>query len=83
MVDMRAKMYVTMVTKDISRENGNEVLHMHAVSKSTAYPADGYDENNTYAKFSPSGSVQLTIANPALFGKFKAGDQYYIDFTKA
>lgn len=41
------------------------------------------DENNTYAKFSPSGMLSLTIANPTLLGKFNEGESYYLDFTKA
>lgn len=48
-----------------------------------AYPSDGSDEDNTYAKFSPSGSLSLTVANPALVGKFAEGEKYYLDFTKA
>ena len=80
---MRAKMYVSSVMKDVSREGGSETLTMFAVGRNISYPADGSDENNTYAKFSPQGKVELTIANPDLFGKFKAGETYYIDFTKA
>ena len=55
---------------------------MHAVA-AAKYPADGSDEDNTYAKFSPGASLSLNIANPALFGKFLVGEKYYVDFTKA
>lgn len=51
------------------------------VSKSEAYPADGSDENNTFAKWSPSGEFKLTITNPALSNRIKAGDEFYVDFT--
>jgi len=77
---MRAKMRITKVEQF---EGGNEKLEMTAVSKSTAYPADGSDEDNTYAKFSPSGSLTLTISNPALAGKFRPGQKFYLDFTEA
>jgi hypothetical protein len=76
---MRAKMRITCIEQ---HEGGNETLHLYAVAKSTAYPDDGSDEDNTYARFSPSGALNLTIANPALIGKFKPGDTYYLDFTK-
>lgn len=33
--------------------------------------------------FSPSVSLEITIANPALRGKFKAGQKFYVDFTPA
>ena len=79
-MNMRAKMLITKIER---HQHGQETLHMTAVAKSTAYPADGADEDNTYAKFSPQGTVSLTIANPALIGKFEPGKKYYIDFTEA
>ncbi|TSD89073.1 hypothetical protein FFK22_008820 [Mycobacterium sp. KBS0706] len=77
---MRAKMKIARVEKHSSE---CETLHFHAVCRSDGYPADGSDENNTYAKFSPSGTLSLTVANPALIGKFAEGEEYYLDFTKA
>lgn len=59
-----------------------ETLYFNPVAASK-YPADGSDENNTFAKFSPSGMLSLTVANPALIGKFTEGEEYYLDFTKA
>lgn len=79
-VAMRAKMRINNIDTQFV---GQEGLSFIAVSKSEAYPEDGYDENNTYAKFSPSGSLSLTVANPNLLGKFKVGEEYYLDFTKA
>lgn len=76
---MRAKMYVESVTKVA----GAELLKFRAVGKSGGYPADGSDEDNTYAKYSPSAVLELTVANPALHGKFEPGQKYYVDFTPA
>ena len=53
----------------------------HKVSK--GYPVDGSDEDNTYAKFSPSADFRLSVANPALFGIFKPEQKFYIDMTPA
>ena len=77
---MRAKFKVTQVDK---HEGGGETLHFDAIGKSGGYPEDGSDENNTFAKFTPSASCRIHVANPALFGKFKVGESYYVDFTKA
>lgn len=77
---MRAKMQIQKIEQHIY---GQETLHLSAVARKDSYPADGSDEDNTYAKFSPSGAMTLTIANPALIGQFKPGEKYYIDFTKA
>lgn len=76
---MRAKFRITSITQ----LEGVEVLKMSAVSKTGAYPEDGSDEDNTYAKFSPQASLELTVANPVLLGQFKAGEKYYVDFIKA
>ena len=79
MTTMRAKLRLDSVTQ---HENG-ETLKFHAVCKSGAYPAEGLDEDNTFAKFTPSASCEIYVANPALFGKFKPGEKYYVDFTPA
>jgi hypothetical protein len=76
---MRAKMIVNQVTLTT---NGEKV-ELFCVSKSGGYPADGSDEDNTFAKFSPSGSAVIQIANPVLFGAIKPGEKYYLDFTRA
>ncbi|RWC28831.1 MAG: hypothetical protein EOS55_13845 [Mesorhizobium sp.] len=75
---MRAKMQVQKVDRFV----GGDRITMNAVAAKT-YPADGSDEDNTYAKFSPGGELSLTIANPALIGKIEPGQKYYLDFTPA
>jgi hypothetical protein len=57
-----------------------ERLVFHGVAKSGGYPDDGSDEDNTFARFSPSLLVDLQLANPALFGKFQPGDTFYLRF---
>ena len=84
MTTMRAKLRVGSVLP--YQQDGvvtQERLVMHGVSKSSAYPADGSDEDNTYAKFSPSATFDILIANPNLIGKFEVGQTFYVDFTPA
>lgn len=69
-------MYVT----EIRRYQQSEELHLTAVT-SKRFDDSGLDEDNTYAKFSPSGSLTLMVANPALIGQFNPGDTFYLDFT--
>ena len=76
---MRAKVVINHID---NRHEGYETLYMNPVAKN-GYDASGLDENNTYAKFSPGGQFSLTIANPALLGQFKRGEEYYVDFTLA
>lgn len=88
MPKMRAKMVVTFIEEYGHQRDSEpfvktgERLNFRAVSK-TPYPADGSDEDNTYAKFSPDANCNITVANPALFGQFKVGEKYYVDFTAA
>lgn len=78
MPKMRAKMEVESVKK----LDGLEILKLHAVSKPGNYPEDGSDEDNTYAKWTPSALMEIHIANPALHGQFKEGQKFYVDFTE-
>lgn len=78
MTTMRAKVRVTGVTKGESSER----VQFQAVC-AARYPEDGSDEDNTYARFSPQADFSITIANPALLGKFEAEQRFYVDFTPA
>lgn len=77
MTTMRAKLKIASVTKT---SETCEQLKFHGVA-AKSYPADGADEDNTFAKFSPSVSLDITIMNPALIGKFEPGQTFYVDFT--
>lgn len=83
---MLARMKAKMQLKSIEKypEDGTpsqETLFFSAVGKSTAYPEDGSDEDNTFAKWTPSGELKLCITNPSLIGQFEVGQKYYLDFT--
>lgn len=40
-------------------------------------------QNQTWSKFTPSGSIELQITNPAAYDQFKLGQAYFVDFTEA
>lgn len=71
---MRAKFQCNTVMKDMY---SNET-----VTLSPVYGKDG-TANAEWAKASPSGSLSLTISNPAAQGFLKPGGQYFLDFTEA
>ena len=84
-VTMRAKMYVASVTPFGPDSDGKptcEVLTFGAVY-SSQYTSDGADENNTFARFTPSANLHMQVQNPDLLGKFAPGDTFYVDFTPA
>lgn len=76
---MRAKMRVS----EVHQFDGSENLKFQAVGRNDGYPDDGSDENNTYAKYTPSAELSIRIQNPALLRQFHVGEEYYLDFTKA
>lgn len=82
---MRAKMQVSSVFphRDTVGNTTSETLHFHGVAKSSAYPADGSDEDNSFARWSPSINLTMQVTNPALFGQFEPGQKFYVDFSPA
>jgi len=86
MTKMRAKMAVQSVTVNPdwqdATKTSSETITMAPVCKDGSYPADGTDEDNDYARWSPAGHLSLTIANPNLFGKFSMAQKFYVDFSE-
>ncbi|TPM92744.1 hypothetical protein [Mesorhizobium sp. B2-1-3A] len=81
MTTMRAKVRITGIKKYPNDEDPTqEALTFNFPAKDGAYPADGSDEDQQFARFSPAGALSLTIANPALLGKFAVGDTFYLVF---
>ena len=68
---MRAKYACTHVTD----YPGQEEAHLRAVY------ADGAEENNAFNQATPDGELRIMIDNPAAFGFFVPGDEYYLDIT--
>lgn len=79
---MRAKMQVQNVTS-YGTPPTQETVSMSAVTGKDPFGPGGESEDNTYARYTPMGSISLTINNPALLGKHKIGQKFYIDFTEA
>ncbi len=77
---MRAKMQVGDVT---IRGDCLETIKMAAVTGTAAFGPNGESEDNTFARWTPAGSLELTITNPDLIGTFRPGQKFYLDFTPA
>lgn len=76
---MRAKMQV----QEVRSFGDGEQVEFSAVTGNTPFGQDGESDDNTYARWTPSGRLTLTISNPALLGKFRVGQKFYLDFTEA
>lgn len=75
---MRAKLRVASV-QDFGTQ---ETLNFAAVCDAPFGP-EGESEDNTYARYTPMANLSMTVNNPALLGKVKAGQKFYVDFTPA
>lgn len=69
---MRAKFKIEHITKF---EHGEELFMMPVTN--------GTPEDNTFSKYTPSGSLKIMITNPSLIGQYKPGQKLYMDFTNA
>lgn len=75
---MRAKMRVSSV----ENFGASEKLNFSCVTTKPFGP-EGESEDNTFARYTPSGGANVHVTNPALVGQYKAGDTFYVDFTPA
>jgi hypothetical protein len=78
---MRAKMY-THTVKPYGDPVVQEDLGFSAVWSGPFGPG-GENEDNTYARYTPMANLTMTVNNPALLGKIKPGQKFYVDFTLA
>lgn len=76
---MRAKFRITNIERTAAN---NEDITLMAVSNKP-FDADGVSEDNDFARWTPSGALNMSIANPNLLGKFQVGQAFYLDFTPA
>lgn len=72
---IKAKVKVYNV-EDLGNEKYAEVINMAPVY------GNG-EENKSYFKATPSGSISLTITNKDAWGFFAQGKEYFVDFTPA
>lgn len=73
---MRAMLQV----ESVKQMRHAEELRMTAVCGKEPFGAKGESEENTFARYTPSGDLSLTITNPDLHGTFKPGQKFYVDF---
>lgn len=54
-----------------------------AVCGPAQFGPEGESEDNTFARWTPSATLTMSVTNPALFGQFKVGQKFYVDFSTA
>lgn len=72
MATMRGKFQV----ESINKTEHSEQLKLRAV-----YGGGTNAEDNTYSAATPTGTIEMTVTNKALWGKLNPGDRFYVDFV--
>jgi hypothetical protein len=80
----RAKFQVNRVETTLSTQYGNGVpVHSELKTIKMTPVCSGSEENKQFFKWTPSGTLELGVLNPAVAEQFKLGMEFYIDFTPA
>lgn len=75
---MRAKFRLNKIT---THNPEYEELEFNAVT-TAPFDKDGNSEDNSFARWTPSASLKMSITNPNLIGTFKENTKFYVDFTE-
>lgn len=76
MKSVRAKFWVTEINHRHCRDSSevNAEIKLEPV----------YDEDNKdWSKWTPSGSISMSVTNPGAIAQFELGKQYFVDFRPA
>jgi len=79
-MSVRAKVRCTVVSKQACNYGNNAGTIEQVKVELTPVMDSG---NSTWSKWTPGGSIQLTITNPEAYEQFKPGETYFVDFTPA
>lgn len=77
---MRAKLQVTKAA--VFGDSPKTISVEMAPVCEQPFGPNGESEDNTFARWTPSGSLSLVITNPDLVDKIKEGQRFYVDFTE-
>lgn len=78
-MSVRAKFRCNSIELFSAEPGGNRRVKLGAI---TAGP-DASDEDKAFWRYTPSGTVEMTIDNPPASELFEIGKTYYLTFTPA
>jgi hypothetical protein len=81
---VRAKFRVNGITDGTYDGKPSKTISMVAVFASKeGIEGNACEENQIFGKYTPDGSLRMTIPNPAAYNYFEPNKEYYLDFTGA
>lgn len=75
-MSVRAKFRVSSIESYSKDPAGQKKIRLFAVYD------DGVEENRRFAKYTPNGSMEITIDNPPAAAFFEIGREIYVDFSE-
>lgn len=81
---MVAKVRASMPVKNGSCPDGTpaETLRFAPVCGNAPFGKNGESEDNSFARWTPSGLIELQVNNPDIVGKIKNGMEFYVRFEE-
>lgn len=78
---VRAKFRCTEKLDRASNYDGSSERYESVVKLQAVYGDKG--PNKTWSKYTPNGTLEMTINNPDALDQFQPGKCYFLDFTEA
>lgn len=75
-MSVRAKVRVISITDNVNPDGSITSCGVRLVPVT-----DGSPENQTWSRYTPSGSIDLAITNPDAVARFREATEFYVDFT--
>lgn len=75
-VEMASSVRAKFKVSQVSEEKG-------FVELQTVYDPNPESENGQFFKYTPAGSIQMSVVNEAALKQFEVDKEYYVDFTPA
>ena len=75
---VRAKMRLVSKTDNASHRGGTAVESTTVRLQAVQGP-----DNEAWSKYTPNGTLELNITNPAAVGALELGREYFVDLTPA
>lgn len=70
------KMRAKMICRDVQTSDDQSSVKLEVVTS-------GSPENSEYFKYTPAGTLQLSVLKPELVKDIKVGDEFYVDLIPA
>lgn len=73
----------SVIPADPANNRNYEEVKFHCVCGNQPFGPNGESEDNSFARWTPSGGMNFNVTNPNIFGLYKPGQKVYVDIALA